>query len=256
MTIRCRRAASKARNIRNRTRTRRLLESHQRRRVERPNRRGAGRSVRRLGDIGRWRWRNSQPRLDAVSHQPALIALCKTAEDVQRAIRAARARRLPLSVRCGGHDWAGRALCHEGLVIELSEMRHVEVEPRARAATVAGGAQAGDLIAAATPHGGGDWNGRHYRHGWTDFRRCSSPMGADPVSHFGSVLFAWRLCQLLGPNDHDRIALAYGSNIGRLRALKRRFDPDGLFTSAAPLPEDSTELPPRSYRIGSVASLS
>jgi FAD/FMN-containing dehydrogenase len=89
----------------------------------------------------------------AVSHQPALIALCKTAEDVQRAIRAARAYRLPLSVHCGEHDWAGRALCHEGLVIDLSEMRYVEVDPRAREATVAGGAQAGDLIAAATPHG-------------------------------------------------------------------------------------------------------
>jgi hypothetical protein len=65
---------------------------------------------------------------------------------------------------------------------------------------------------------------------------------------------------LLGPNDHDQIALAYGSNIARLRALKQRFDPDGLFTSAIPLPEDSTELPPRSYRIessgASLASLS
>jgi FAD binding domain len=108
----------------------------------------------------------------AVSHQPALIALCKTTEDVQRAIRAARAHRLPLSVRCGGHDWAGRALCHEGLVIVFSEMRHVELDPRARAATVAGGAQAGDLIAAATParSGGGDWGGRHCRDGWNDSR--------------------------------------------------------------------------------------
>jgi Berberine and berberine like len=59
---------------------------------------------------------------------------------------------------------------------------------------------------------------------------------------------------LLGPDDHDQIALAYGSNINRLRALKRRFDPDDLFTSAIPLPEDSTELPPRSRRIGSSAA--
>jgi FAD/FMN-containing dehydrogenase len=67
----------------------------------------------------------------AVDHQPALIALCKTVEDVQQAILAARAHRLPLSVRGGGHDWAGRALRHEGLVIDLSEMRHIEIDPRA-----------------------------------------------------------------------------------------------------------------------------
>jgi hypothetical protein len=59
---------------------------------------------------------------------------------------------------------------------------------------------------------------------------------------------------LLGPNDHDQIASAHGSNINRLRVLKRRFDPDDLFTSAIPLPGDSTELPARSCRIGSSAA--
>jgi FAD binding domain/Berberine and berberine like len=90
---------------------------------------------------------------DAVDHRPALIALCRSVEDVQVAVRAARAHALPLSVRGGGHDWAGRALRHDGLVIDLSAMRRVEIDPQPRVATVAGGARATDVIAAAAPHG-------------------------------------------------------------------------------------------------------
>jgi FAD/FMN-containing dehydrogenase len=46
----------------------------------------------------------------AVTHEPALFALCETTEGVQAAVRIARSHNLPLSVRGGGHDWAGRAL--------------------------------------------------------------------------------------------------------------------------------------------------
>jgi hypothetical protein len=89
----------------------------------------------------------------AVDHYPALFALCETPKDVQAAVRAARVHGLPLSVRGGGHDWAGRALRHDGLVIDLSGMRQVEVDPCARVATVAGGATVQDVLAAAAPHG-------------------------------------------------------------------------------------------------------
>jgi hypothetical protein len=89
----------------------------------------------------------------AVKHQPALIALCETDSDVQAALRVARAHRLPLSVRGGGHDWAGRALRDDGLVIDLTGMRQVDVDAQAEVARVAGGATATDLIAAAAPHG-------------------------------------------------------------------------------------------------------
>ena len=89
----------------------------------------------------------------AVDRRPALFAFCESARDVQEAVRAARSYGLPLSVRGGGHDWAGRALSHHGLVVDLSRMRQVEVDVRGRVATVAGGALAGDVIAAAGPHG-------------------------------------------------------------------------------------------------------
>ncbi|HEY8015429.1 MAG TPA: FAD-binding oxidoreductase, partial [Dongiaceae bacterium] len=89
----------------------------------------------------------------AVDHRPALFAFCETAEDVQSALQIARVHGLPLSVRGGGHDWAGRALRPDGLVLDLSGMRRVTIDAEARVATVEGGATAGDVIAAAAPHG-------------------------------------------------------------------------------------------------------
>jgi len=89
----------------------------------------------------------------AVENQPALFAVCETSADVQAAVRSARQHGLPLSVRSGGHDWAGRALCPDGLVVDLSRMRQVIVDPRSRIATVSGGAKVKDVAAAAGAHG-------------------------------------------------------------------------------------------------------
>ncbi|HTZ79314.1 MAG TPA: FAD-binding oxidoreductase [Stellaceae bacterium] len=89
----------------------------------------------------------------AVNHYPALFAQCETVQDVQAAIRIARAHQLPLSVRAGGYDWTGRALCHGGMVLDLSRMRAISVDAQSRVATVCGGATASDLAAAAAPHG-------------------------------------------------------------------------------------------------------
>jgi FAD/FMN-containing dehydrogenase len=89
----------------------------------------------------------------AVRRRPAIIAFCRQPADVQAAVLAARRHGLPLSVRGGGHDWAGRALREDGLVIDLTGMRNVAVDPRALVATVAGGALAKDVAAAAGAHG-------------------------------------------------------------------------------------------------------
>jgi FAD/FMN-containing dehydrogenase len=89
----------------------------------------------------------------AVAARPALIARCETPAEVQAAVRVAGDHQLPLSVRGGGHDWAGRALRQGGLVIDLSGMRQVAVDAGARIATVQGGSTADDVTAAAAPHG-------------------------------------------------------------------------------------------------------
>ncbi len=89
----------------------------------------------------------------AVGHRPALIARCQDGKDITAAVRAAREHALPLSVRGGGHDWAGRALRDGGLVLDLSAMRGVTVDPAAGTAVAQGGATAGDVVAAAARYG-------------------------------------------------------------------------------------------------------
>jgi len=54
----------------------------------------------------------------AVDHQPAVVVRVRTAADVQAAVATARRHGVPLSVRGGGHDWAGRALRNGGLVVD------------------------------------------------------------------------------------------------------------------------------------------
>src|SRR5262245_11446714 len=83
---------------------------------------------------------------------PRAVVHCRTAEDVQLAILAARGCDLPLSVRGGGHDWAGRALC-EGIVIDVSNMNGVVVGSDNRTAQIGGGARAADVLAVTDPRG-------------------------------------------------------------------------------------------------------
>src|SRR6516164_4228925 len=87
-----------------------------------------------------------------VGRTPRAVAHCRTQKDVQSAIRAARDCDLPLSVRGGGHDWAGRALC-DGIVIDLSGMNSVVIEPATHTARISGGARASDVVTAADPLG-------------------------------------------------------------------------------------------------------
>jgi hypothetical protein len=88
-----------------------------------------------------------------VNKRPAALVRCANVQDVVYAVRWARANGLPLSVRGGGHDFAGRALCDDGIVIDCSQMRAVSIDPQRRTARAAGGATIGDLIDAAQKHG-------------------------------------------------------------------------------------------------------
>jgi len=75
----------------------------------------------------------------AIDRRPALIARCAGTDDVVEAVRFARECDLPVSVRGGGHAVAGHAVCDGGLMIDLSLMKSVRVDPQARTARAAGG---------------------------------------------------------------------------------------------------------------------
>jgi FAD/FMN-containing dehydrogenase len=89
----------------------------------------------------------------AIDRRPALIARCSGAGDVVAALRHARERDLPVAVRGGGHGVAGLAVCDDGMVIDLSPMRSVDVDPVARTARAQCGALWGDVDAATQRHG-------------------------------------------------------------------------------------------------------
>jgi FAD/FMN-containing dehydrogenase len=81
----------------------------------------------------------------AIDRHPALIARCAGADDVVEALRFARERDLLVSVRGGGHAVAGHAVCDGGLMIDLSLMKAIRVDPAGRTARAAGGVLWGEL---------------------------------------------------------------------------------------------------------------
>jgi FAD/FMN-containing dehydrogenase len=85
--------------------------------------------------------------------RPALIARCLGAADVVRAVRFARAYELLVAVRGGGHSLSGQSVCDGGLMIDLSLMRGVRVDPADRLARAGGGALLGDLDRETLPFG-------------------------------------------------------------------------------------------------------
>jgi hypothetical protein len=89
----------------------------------------------------------------AIDRRPALIARCVGADDVVRAVRFARERDLAVSVRGGGHSVAGDSVCEGGVMIDLSLMRSIRVDPHTGTARAAGGALWSDVDRATAPHG-------------------------------------------------------------------------------------------------------
>jgi len=101
----------------------------------------------------------------AIDRRPALIARCAGADDVAAAVRFAREHDLLVSVRGGGHAVAGHAVCDDGLMIDLSLMKAVTVDPTSRTAKAAAG-----LL-------------------WSEFDKATQPMGLATtggiISHTG-----------------------------------------------------------------------
>jgi FAD/FMN-containing dehydrogenase len=88
-----------------------------------------------------------------IDRHPALIARCAGVADVISAVNFAREQGLRVSIRSGGHNAAGLGVCDDGLVIDLSGMRSVRVDPQQRMARVEAGCQLGDVDHAAHAFG-------------------------------------------------------------------------------------------------------
>ena len=88
-----------------------------------------------------------------IDRRPALIARCLSADDVAAAVGFARDRGLEIAVRGGGHAFSGSSVCDDGLMIDLSGLGAVTVDPGSRTARVGGGATLASLDAATQAHG-------------------------------------------------------------------------------------------------------
>ena len=88
-----------------------------------------------------------------IDRKPALIARCASAADVCLAVKLARAQEMAVSVRGGGHGVAGTAVSDGGLMIDLSPMKEIQVNPGAQEATAAGGVLWGEFDRAAEAYG-------------------------------------------------------------------------------------------------------
>ncbi len=139
-----------------------------------------------------------------IDKRPALIARCTGAADVVDAVNFARENQLLVSVRGGGHNVAGHAVNDGGLVIDLSPMKGIQVDPKARVARAQGGVTWGELdretqlfglatpggtvsttgIAGMTLGGGHSWLRRKYG------LSCDNLIGADVVTADGQFLHA------------------------------------------------------------------
>jgi FAD/FMN-containing dehydrogenase len=139
-----------------------------------------------------------------VDRQPAVIVRCGGAGDVATAFDYARSQGLEVAVRGGGHNPAGHCVLDGGLVIDLTMMRRVEVDPEARVAVSEGGATWLDFDAATQSHGlvtpggivgstgvtgltlGGGIGHLTAQYGLT----CDNFVGADLVTPDGSLVHA------------------------------------------------------------------
>jgi len=88
-----------------------------------------------------------------IDRRPAIIAQCRNPSDVVNAVNYARNNDMAISIHGGGHNVAGHAVCDDGMMIDLSLMRAVSVDPNKKTALVEGGATWGDVDGATQQHG-------------------------------------------------------------------------------------------------------
>ncbi len=81
----------------------------------------------------------------SIDRHPALIARCIRASDVSAAVTFARRIGLPLAIKGGGHSFPGQSVCDDGIVIDLGEMKGIDIDPQARTARAEAGVLLGEL---------------------------------------------------------------------------------------------------------------
>jgi FAD/FMN-containing dehydrogenase len=173
----------------------------------------------------------------AIEKKPALIARCAGVADVMTAVKFAREHNLLVAVRGGGHNVAGNAVCGGGLVIDLSRLTAVRVDPVRRTARAEGGTTWGILdhetqafglattggivsttgIAGLTLGGGIGWLARS--HGLA----CDNLLSADIVTADGRFLTA-------SSNEHPDLFWGLrggGGNFGIVTSFEYRLHPVG-----------------------------
>ncbi len=88
-----------------------------------------------------------------IDRHPGLIAICADADDVTKVVSFSGDHDLLLAVRGGGHNGGGLGTCDDGVVLDLSSLKQIEVDPGARTARVGGGCTWGEVDAATGEHG-------------------------------------------------------------------------------------------------------
>src|SRR6202790_686819 len=80
-----------------------------------------------------------------IDRRPRLIARCVDVADVMAAVKFGREQKLLVAIRSGGHNAGGLGVCDDGLVIDLSPMNYVRVDPKKKTVLAGGGATLGDM---------------------------------------------------------------------------------------------------------------
>jgi len=178
-----------------------------------------------------------------IDRHPAAIVRCRGTADVIAAVNHARESGLPVSIRAGGHNVAGKAICDDGIVVDLSLMNDVRVDPAARRARAGGGAQWQDFdheaqafgltttggvvsstgVAGLTLGGGIGYLTRS--HGLA----CDNLMAADVVTADGRLVHA---------SESENADLLWGlrgggGNFGVVTSLEFQLHPVGPMVAAA-----------------------
>lgn len=172
-----------------------------------------------------------------IDRRPAAIARCASATDVVAAVRFAIRENIYPAVRAGGHNVAGLALVDDGLVIDLSPMKQISVDPAARIATAETGLTWGEFDAATQAHGLAVTGGLVSTTGiagltlgggigWLGGRcglSCDNTLSYEIVTAEGELITA-------SPNEHADLFWALkggGGNFGIVTSITYRLHPVG-----------------------------